>query len=111
MIPQSGGRDFLANSSFHVFQVAHVAGKSEIDTSVQNSNSIGVSKETVWGRMSVMTVGSFQVFINFMTLRGMLHVKVNVFQKTMILIFFVQNHLFLSGGQIREAFIFVEYRI
>ena len=58
----------------------------EIDTFVKNSTFIMVLKETGWGKMSVMTVGSFQVFVKIVTL---MQVKVHVFPKTSILIFFV----------------------
>ena len=50
---------------------------------------IGVSSQTGWGEMTVMTVGSFQVFIEWVTLTRVLQVKINVYQKNMIIIFFV----------------------
>jgi hypothetical protein len=37
--------------------------------------------ETVWGEMSAMTVGSFQVFTTTMILTGVLQVKVRVSPK------------------------------
>jgi hypothetical protein len=59
------------------------------NTFVKNCTSIGVLWETDWGKMTGMTVGSFQIFIKIVTLTCNLHVKVNVFQRTMIFMFFV----------------------
>jgi len=39
-------------------------------------------EETAWGKMIVMTVGSFHVFAKIVTLTGVLHVKAHVFPKT-----------------------------
>ena len=68
VIPLSGGRDFVAKSIFHIFQVHVVAGKMDSNTFVQHITFIMVLRGIVWGKMSVMTVGSFQVFINNVTL-------------------------------------------
>ncbi len=84
-----GGLDSLANSFFSTFLIPLLAGKSKTDTSIQNTTFIMVSGETVWGKMSVMTVGSFQVFIKRVTLTRVLHVKVNVFPNTLIFMFSV----------------------
>ena len=60
--------------------------KLEINTFVNNSYfSMGL-EETAWGKMSVMTVGSFQVFIKRVTLTRVLQVKVNVLPKTSMFI-------------------------
>jgi len=48
-------------------------------------------EETAWGKMSVMTVGSFQVFIKNATLTCVLHVTVKVFSDTSIFMFSVQT--------------------
>jgi hypothetical protein len=48
-----------------------------------------VLSRIVWGKMFVLTVGSFHDFIKFMTLIGILQIKVHVFQKTLIFIFSV----------------------
>ena len=47
--------------------------------------------ETGWGKMTVMTVGSFHVFIKIVTLTRVLQVRVHVFPKTSIFIFSVQT--------------------
>ena len=46
-------------------------------------------EETDWGKMFVLTVGPFQVFINNVTLTCVLQAKVNISPKTMIFIFSV----------------------
>ena len=38
--------------------------------------------ETAWGKMSVMTVGSFHVFTKIVTLTCVLQVKLHFFEKT-----------------------------
>ena len=58
-------------------------------TFVKNGRFIMVLWETGWGKMTVMTVGSFQVFIKIVTLTRVLQVKVNVFRKKLIFIFSV----------------------
>ena len=40
--------------------------------------------EIIWGKTFVMTVGSFQVFMEIVTLTCVLHVKVNIFLRTQI---------------------------
>ena len=66
---------------------------------------------TAWGKMCIMTVGSFQVFIKNVTLTRVLQVKINVFPKNLDFPFLCLNNLFLFGGEICEAFMFLEYRI
>jgi hypothetical protein len=63
--------------------------KITFNTFVKNLAFIGVSTQTGLGKMTVMTVGSFQVFIKNVTLTCNLQVKVHVFPKTMIFIFSV----------------------
>ena len=46
-------------------------------------------RETAWGKMSVMTVGSFQVFIKIVTLTRVSQVEVHIFRKTSIFVFSV----------------------
>ncbi len=53
---------------------------------VKNWTFIGVSSQTGWGKMSVMTVGSFQIFIKNVTLTRVLQVRVHIFSKTSIFI-------------------------
>ena len=67
--------------------------------------------ETAWGKMSVMTVGSFQVFIRKMTLARVLQVKVHVFPKTSIFIFSLQTINSSSEDRYGEPLISVGYRI
>ena len=55
-------------------------------TFVKNRTSIWVLRETAWGEMSIMTVGSFQIFIKLLTSTRVLHVKVMILLKTMIFI-------------------------
>ena len=64
-------------------------GKMRFNTFVKNWTSIRVSCQTDWGKVTVMTVGSYRVFIKIVTLICNLQVKVHVFPKTSILIFFV----------------------
>ena len=89
VIAQSGGRDSLSKSMCSIVQIPFFAGKSKIDSSIKNLSFIMVLWETAWGKMCVLTVGSFQVFIKIMTLIRVLHVKVHVFPKTSIFIFSV----------------------
>ena len=63
--------------------------------------------ETSWGKMSVMNVGSFQVFIKRMTLIGVLHARQSqCFPENLDFHFLCLNNIFLFGGQICEAFVF-----
>ena len=62
--------------------------------------------ETAWGKMFVMTVGSFYVFGRIVTLICVLHVKVNVSPKTLISIVSVQtSHFSLEGRYVRRLFV------
>ena len=67
----------------------------EIDTLVKNSTFIMVLKETGWGKMSVMTVGSFQIFVKVMTLVGILYMKDNIFNNKLDFDFICFNGLLL----------------
>ena len=66
-MPQSGGRDFVANSIFHVFLIYLFAGKVDSNAFVENLTCIMGLEETAWGKMCVMTVGSFQFFMEIVT--------------------------------------------
>ena len=70
-------------------RVALFTGRLKINTFVKNSSSSMGLWETGWGKISVMTVGSFQVFINNMTLTRVLQVKADVLPKTSVFIFSV----------------------
>ena len=62
--------------------------------------------ETGWGKMTVMTVGSFHGFIKIVTLTRVLHVEVHVFPKTSILIFFVETIYFsLEDRYVRRLYV------
>ena len=56
--------------------------KMDFNAFVPNSTVIMVLLGIVWGKMSVMTVGAFHVFIKIVTLIGVLQVNVHVFPKT-----------------------------
>ena len=61
--------------------------------------------ETGWGKMTVMTVGSFHVFIKMPTVTPALQVKVNIFPKTSIFIFSAQIIDFsLEDGYVRRLY-------
>ena len=65
-----------------------------------------VSWETGWGKMSVMTVGSSQLFIKIMTLTRVLQIKVNIFRKTPIFIFSIETIYFsLEGRSVRLLYV------
>ena len=53
-----------------------------LNTLIKNFTSIVDLGETVWGNMSVMTMGSFHVFTKIVTLTCVLQVKLNFFKKT-----------------------------
>ena len=61
----------------------------DFNTFVKSGRFIMVLWETGWGKMTVMTVGSFHVFIKIVTLTRVLQVKVHVFPKTSIFVFSV----------------------
>ena len=63
--------------------------KLDFNTFPKKLSLIIRSEETNWGKMSVMTVGSFQVFIKSVTLTSVLQVRVRVFPRTSISIFSV----------------------
>ena len=92
VIPLSGGRDFVAKSVFHVFQIQLFAGKMDSNTCVKNSAFIMVLLGIVWGKMFAMTVGSFQVFLENVTLTCVLHVKVQVVSEISIFIVSAQSN-------------------
>ena len=54
----------------------------DFNTLVKNLTYIVILVETVWGKMSVMTVGSFHVFTKIVTLTCVLQVKLHFFEKT-----------------------------
>jgi hypothetical protein len=101
---QSGGRDFLAKSTFTFFQIHLFAGKVDFNTSVKNSSSSMGLWETAWGKMFVLTVGSFHVFTEIMTLICKLQVKVHVSPKTLISTSSVQTFFFLQDRYVRRLF-------
>ena len=53
-----------------------------LNTLIENVTSIVDLWETVWGNMSVMTMGSFHVFTKIVTLTCVLQVKLHFFEKT-----------------------------
>ena len=62
-------------------------------------------EETAWGKMTVMTMGTFQVFAENDTLTC--SCKSNpMFPRKLEFHFFCLSNLFIFGGQICEAFIF-----
>ena len=63
-----------------MFQIQMFAGKVDSNTFVKNLTLMMDLKETVWGKMFVMTMGSFQFFIKIVTLTCVLLVEVHVFQ-------------------------------
>ena len=74
-------------------------GKMDFNTCVKNWTFIMGLWETGWGKMSAMTVGSFHVFIEFMTLTRVLKVRVHVFPKTLIFTVSVQAIYFSLGDR------------
>ncbi len=90
-IPLSGGPDFVAKSIFHVFQIHLFAGPMDSNTFVNNLTVIMVLREITWGKMSVMTVGSLQVFIKNVTLTRVLHFKVQVFPEISVSVLLFQQ--------------------
>ena len=56
-------------------------GKTDFNTFVKSQTFIMGLEEAAWGKMTVMTVGSFHVFAHIVTLTSVLRVKVHVFQK------------------------------
>ena len=80
--------------------------KKDLNTSVENSTVIMGLEETAWGKMTLMTVGSFQVFIKIVTLICNLQVKVHVSLKTLISSFAVQTIYFsLEGRYVRRVYV------
>ena len=111
VIPLSGGRYFVGKFIFHVFQSYFVAGKTDSRTIVKKLAFILVLREIVWGNISAMTVGSFQVFINKCNFDMCVACQSPSFLEHIIFHFLCSNYLFLFGGQTCEGFIFSEYRI
>ena len=58
----------------------------DFNTFVKNLTFMMGLWETNWGKMTGMTMGSFQVFMKNVTLTRVLQVKVHVFPKTSIFI-------------------------
>ena len=110
VIAQSGGWDLLTTSIFHVFQIHFFTGNVDFNTFVKNWTSIGVSSQTAWGKMLVLTVGSFQVFIKWVTLTRFAS-QSPCFPENLDSHFLCLNNWFLFRGQICEACICLEYRI
>ena len=75
------------------------------NTFVKNARFIMVLWETGWGKMTVMTVGSFHVFIKIVTLTRALQGKFHVFPKTLIFMFSVQIiYLSLEDVYVRRLY-------
>ena len=70
-------------------------GKTDFNTFVKSQTFIMGLEETAWGKMTVMTVGSFHVFAKVCTLTCVLQIKIQVFPETSICIFFVSAIYFL----------------
>ena len=64
-------------------------GEMDFNNFCKKSYVIVGLEEIVYGKMTVMTVGSFHAFIKIMTSTGALHVRVHIFTKTHISIFSV----------------------
>ena len=62
-------------------------GKTDFNTFVKSETFIMGLQETAWGKMTEMTVGSFHVFTEIVTLTSVLHVKAHIFLKTSIFTF------------------------
>ena len=98
-------RIYVILSNIHPKMSPRLFEKFTFNTFVKNWTSIGVLWETGWGKMFVLTVGSFQVFIKRGTLTRVLQIKVNVFQKTLIFIFSVQTiYSSLEDRYVRRLF-------
>jgi len=63
--------------------------KIDFNTSVGNSTFIMGLEETAWGKMLVLVMGSFHVFIKQIILTCILQVKVHMFPEIFIFIFSV----------------------
>ena len=72
--------EYVAGNGSHTFE------KITFNTFVKKRTCIMGLWETSWGKMTVMTVGSFQVFIKNVTLTCVFQVEVHVFPKTSICI-------------------------
>jgi hypothetical protein len=89
--------EFPSNLPQELRQIVEDCSKTEsqtfekitFNTFVKSLTLIGVLRETGWGKMSIMTEGSLQIFIKNATLTGVLQVRVHVFRKTMLFIHFV----------------------
>jgi hypothetical protein len=68
------------------------------------------SGEIVWGKISVMTMGSFHVF-KIVTLTCVLHAKLITFLQHLIFHFLCADSLFLLGRQIWRACLLLGYTI
>ena len=63
---------------------AHTFGKTDFNIFVKSQTFIMGLEETAWGKMTVMTVGSFHIFVIIVTLICFLQVKAHVSPKTSI---------------------------
>ena len=66
--------DFLILRFLLFFQIHYSGAKLTINTFVKHASSFCVFMGTDWGKMSVMTVGSFQAFMKTMTFTCVLQV-------------------------------------
>ena len=88
------------------FKFFFVAGKTDSKTFVKKRTFVGALWETGWGKMTVMTMGSFHDFIQIVTLICNLQLKVHVFPKTLIFIFSIETIYFsLEGRYVRRLFV------
>ena len=80
-------RDSLSSPFFKLSSSRFRLENLKINTSADTSTFIRGLGETVWGKISVMTVGSFHLFIKVMTSTCVLQIKAIMSPKTSILVF------------------------
>ena len=72
---------FPGQIHFPSFQIHVVVGKTKINTFAKHSTFSTGLQETLWGKMSVMTMGSFHIFTKIVSLTCFLQVKVLISPK------------------------------
>ena len=82
----------------------------ETNTFAENWTCLVVLKETAWGKMFVLTVGSFHIFIK-MWLWHVFYMSKSMFSPKHKLSCFFINDLFLWRTQICEASISTQYEV
>ena len=91
--------EYCSKNESHTFQ------KMDFNNFVKKTTFMMGLWETNWGKITGMTVGSFQVFIKIVTLICVLQVRVHVFPKTSISCSLFKKLISLEDRYVRRLYV------